>query len=187
MEQRSKTRVVVSLVGTIGALSVYDVEYVFDPGDITRPNIRSVIVGTVPRGFHEIRVQTNGPLTTFFPLEILKAGSPQPIVKVKMDDGGNYHAVIEDYFVISEQGAIRLDFKSLFEAASKAIPSDMMMFQPTWRYDFDALVFHSETEKHDVTIGRKVACCEGRVEVPFRVEDGRVVAGEAKYYPDAGR
>jgi hypothetical protein len=168
-------------VGKVGTFTIYDLEYFFD-GDELGPGLKSVLVQTAPNQLHEIRVQGNQPQGTFFPTEILAVGQ-QLLVKVKWDDGGNYHIVYEDYFAILKSGALLLDFKPVFQAASEVTPSDMITYQPMSHYDFKSLVFNIATEKRDV-VGRKVACCQGRVEVPFRIDQGRVVVGEAKYFPD---
>jgi hypothetical protein len=49
---------------------------------------------------------------------------------------------------------------------------------------FRIVLFEIRAEKRDANVGPKVACCEGRVEVPFRIERGRVIAGGAKFYPE---
>jgi hypothetical protein len=102
---------------------------------------------------------------------------------VKSEDGGNAHIVIEDYIAISKDGAALLDFAPVFEAVSKVVPGDLVTYQPTSEFDFKSLRFRIRTEKRNLNIGAKVGCCEGRVEVPFRIEHGRVVEGKAEYFP----
>jgi len=187
LEQRLKTRTKFRVVGRVGAFYVYDLEYYFDGEDPGQPGVRSVLIGKTRQELHEIHVQDRQPLGTLYATQILHIGR-QPILMIKADDGGMYHQIDEDYFAVSQAGASLLDFKPVFEAADHAIPSDMVTYQPTSTYDFEASVFRVRTEKRDVNIGRKVACCEGSVEVPFRIEQGRVVPGKAEYIPpDNGR
>ena len=182
-EERAKAiHTDLSVVGKIGALTVYDLEYIFNEGD-AGSRVRSVLIETAPHQLHEIHVRGNMPLGTLFPSEILNVGQLS-IIKVKFDDGGIYHGVYEDYYVISPDGALLLDFEPLLQAAVKVLPKDMVTWQPTSRLDFTFLLFEIRTEKRDAGVGPKVACCEGRVEVPFRIERSKVIAGEAKYFPE---
>jgi hypothetical protein len=123
------------------------------------------------------------PQGTLFPTEILNVGQ-QSLLKVKFDDGGVYHIVYEDYYVISQDSALLLDFEPVLQAVSKVLPRDMVAWQPTSRFDVATLLLEIRAEKRDANMSPKVACCEGRVEVPFRIERGRVIAGEAKYFPE---
>jgi hypothetical protein len=159
--RQSRTRTKLRTVGKIGAFTIYDFEYFFSglpPG----PGMRSVLVETAPNQFHEIHVEQWTPL----PTQILYVPQ-QPVIKVKYDDGGNYRSVNEDYFVIVDNEAALLDFEPVFQAAEKVTPRDMVMWQPMSRWDFKSFVFHIQTEKRHPTIGPKVACCMGRIEVPF--------------------
>ena len=165
LEHRRKTHTDLQVIGKIGALTVYDLYYYFPDVDPDRPGMRSILVGATRQQLHEIHVADNSPLGTLFPTEILHVGN-QGILKVKADDGGNFHIV-----------------KPVFDAAKKAVPNHMVTYQPTSQFDFDAPLFRIQTEKRDVNIGPKVACCEGRVEVPFRIERGLVIAGQATYFP----
>jgi hypothetical protein len=107
----------------------------------------------------------------------------QRVIKVQSEDGGNAHNVYEYYFAILKEGAVLLDFVQVFEAASKVVPSEMVTYQPTSEFDLKSLLFRIEAEKRNVNVSAKMGCCEGRVEVLFRIELGRVVAGVAKYFP----
>lgn len=183
LEEHAKTtHTDLSVVGKIGTFTIYDVEYIFNEGD-AGSRVRSVLIETAPEQLHEIHVRGNMPLGTLFPAEILSLGQLS-IIKVKFDDGGIYHLVYEDYYVISQDGALLLDFKPVLQAASKVVPRDMVTWQPTSRFDFGSFLFEVRTEKRDADVGPKVACCEGRVEVPFRIVRGLVIAGEAKYFPE---
>jgi hypothetical protein len=183
IENRLKMHTTVRLVGRIDAFTAYELLY-FSGGDESQPFLRSVLVETAPNQLHEIHVQeADGSLMTLFPTEILRVGQ-QSIIRLKFDDGGIYHIFYEDYFVISRLGAILLDFKPVFEAAARAVPHGMGAYQPTSRFDLEALTFHIQTEKNDPNVSPKMGCCEGRVEVPFTIRDGRVFAGTAKYFPE---
>jgi hypothetical protein len=183
LAQRLKTRTEFKAVGRVGSLTIYDLEYYFEGiGMDDQPAMRSVLIGKSQGQLHEIHVKQTGPTGTLDQPEILRVGR-EAILKIKSDDGGIYHFVNEDYFLLSERGAILLDFGPVFEAAEKVVPEDMVTYQPTSKFDFAALMFHVQTERRDVNIGRKVSCCEGRVEVPFRIERSLVVPGKAKYIP----
>jgi hypothetical protein len=182
LEERARTHTDLRLVGTLGGLSVYELDYFLAGGDGSL-DLRSVLVETVPDQFHEIHVQEKtSPLSTVYPSEIV-GREPVRVLKTKYDDGGNYHFVHEDYFTISKRGAHLIDFKPIYEAAEKAVPGDMAIYQPTEAFDFGKLLWTAQTEKRDANIGPKVACCEGRVSVTFRVDGGIVVPGAAKYEP----
>ncbi len=86
------------IVGKIGDFTIYDLEY-FLGFDYPGPHMRSTLVETPGHQFHEIYMQESLSGGTLFPTEILKAGQ-QPVIKLKYDDGGMYHIVIESYFVI---------------------------------------------------------------------------------------
>jgi hypothetical protein len=183
IEDRLTTHTTVRLVGRIDAFTVYELLY-FSSAHKSQPYLRSVLVETSPNQLHEIHLQeADGSGMTLFPAEILKAGQ-QSIIRLKFDDGGMYHIFYEDYFVVSPAGAALLDFKPVFDAADRAAPHGMSTYQPMSRFDFAALIFHIQTEKDDPNVSRKMKCCEGRVEVPFTIQGGRVLAGTAKYFPE---
>jgi hypothetical protein len=180
LEAQAKARTDLRILGKIGSLTVYDLLYFFQGLD-REPDMRSVLVGTALNKLHEIHVQDNVPLGTVFPTEILVAGK-QPLIKVKFDDGGIYHFVAEDYFILTEGVAMLLNFGPVFQAAGKVVPAGLVMYQPTSRFDFKSLIFHVATENANIGIGPKVGCCQGRVEVRFQIEDGHVIAGRAIYF-----
>jgi hypothetical protein len=166
-------------VGKTGEFTVYDLMY-FNTND-QESQMQSVLVGIGNGQLHEIhvRVNNNGRL---FPVEIVHAGN-QPVVKASLDDGGMYHSVVEEYFLVSQRGASLLSFDPVSEAAAKALPGDLATYYPAHRLDFSTLVFWIGTEQLPLTMGPKVSCCVGHVEVPFRIEQGKVIAGEGKYFP----
>jgi len=84
-----------SVVGKIGAFTIYDLEYIINEGDASS-RVRSVLIESAPHQLHEIHVRGNMPLGTLFPSEILNTGQLS-VIKVKFDDGGIYHDVYEDY------------------------------------------------------------------------------------------
>jgi hypothetical protein len=181
-EQQTHTRL--RFVGRAGAFDIYELTYfnVTDDYDSSQPGLRSVLVRTAPDQYREIHLRENTNSGILFPPEIVHAGT-QPLVRLKFDDGGIYHYVHEDYFVISAGGEILLDYGPLVDAASRVLPSSEELYQPTIRFDFASLLFHIGTEKRDRGMGPKVSCCVGRVEVPFVIQEGRVIAGEGKYSP----
>lgn len=184
LERPSKTRTSLRVVGKIGQLIVYDLEYFFSDQEFG-PNMKSVLVQTAANEVREIDVRSAGPRETLLPTQILRGEHGQPpVIKVNFDDAGIYHFVHEEYFVILNGVALLVDFTPVFDAALKIIPNGMTTYQPTSRFDFKSHVFHIQTEKLDANIGPKVACCEGRVEVPFRIEQGRVIASNPKYFPE---
>jgi hypothetical protein len=180
-EENAKTHTEVNLVGRIGAYSVYDLQYFLARGG-AKVSMRSVLVETAPNQIHEIHVRESWDGTISL-ARILSAGQ-QSIIGVTFDDGGMYHIVYEDYYVISKGVAVLLDFKTAFDAASRVVPRGMDTYQPTSRFDFKALLFHIRTETMDRNVAANMACCEGRIEVPFTIKEGRVIAGKAKYFPE---
>jgi len=177
-----KTYTKLRIVGRIGAFTVYELLY-FSGGDESKPYLRSILVETAPNQLHEIHVQeAAGSLMTLFPTEILSVGQ-QSIIRVKFDDGGMYHIFYEDYIVIFQDGTVLLNFEPVFKAASLVVPKGMDTYQPTTRVDFENLLLTIETEKISRDVSAKVGCCEGHIEVPFVIKEGRVIAGKGKYFP----
>jgi hypothetical protein len=175
-------RTTLQMVGRIDGFTIYDLKY-FSPGK-TEPDQRSVLVSIGPDEVHEIHVQGNAIGGTFFPIKIIAAGQ-QSLIEVKWDDGGNAHSVHEDYFLLTKEGAILLDFAAVITAAKQAIPPGMIMYQPTSRFDFNAFLFSIGTFSTDSRTSSKLACCTGRVDVQYRLIDGRIVPGRATYVPDS--
>ncbi len=180
--QRANTHSDLRVLGKVGALTIYELDYFLGGGD-GRLDLKSILVETAANQLHEIHVQQRWLGGGIAPSELLDAGTDK-ILKTKFEDGGNYHYVYEDYFLITNGGAYLLDFKPVFDAAAKVIPSDMLAFQPTEIFDFVKLVWTMDTEKRDQNLGEKAGCCQGRVSVKFRLENGRVVPTDATYDPD---
>ena len=156
-------------VGKIGDFTVYDLAY-FNASH-REPELQSILVGTGFSQLHKIcvRVNNNG---TLFPAEIVHAGG-QPVVKASLDDGGMYHSVVEEYFIVSQRGASLLSFEPVTDAVNKALPIDMTTYYPAHRIDFQTLTYSIGTEQLPLSMGPKVSCCVGRVNVPFRSNRGR--------------
>ena len=119
---------------------------------------------------------------TFVPTQVIRVGD-YSILRVRYDDVGNLRLFAESYYIVSGSGVVRLDFAPVFQAAA-AVPSDMVVYGPMSGLDFKSLVFHAWTEKRHPTVSAKLACCQGRVEVPFTITHERVIPGVAKYDPD---
>lgn len=181
LQWRASTRTEPRIAGKIGDFTVYDLEYFLD-GGAPGPQMRSVLVETSSRQFHEVLFQESTTLGTLFPTEILKAGQ-QLVIKVKYDDGGNYHFINERYFVMLDGVAVLLDFGPVIRAAEEALPSGFSTYQPATEFDFKTLMYSIATVGPG-GIGSKIDCCVGRVTVPFRIEKGLVVAGKAVFDPD---
>jgi hypothetical protein len=188
LEDRAKTHTDLRLVGRIGTITIYDLEYFlggspwgddFDPNQ-GRADMRSVLVETAPGQFHEILVDTNvgGTIYPSFLVDV----RPQKVLGTIDDAGGMYHPLYQRYFVVSENTFHLLDFAPVLEAASKAIPTNMMILGPTEKYDFGKLEWEAGTESLDGVIN-KVNCCPGRVRVTFRLDGGRVIPTGASYKP----
>ncbi len=173
----------VNEVGSGGWFSVYEVEYLSDDND-SQVAMRSVLVepplGPVSR---ESISRLNMPLGTLYPVKLLHA-ERQPVLKVAFDDGGIYHIRNEEYYVVLRTGPLELNFESVYRAAKAAAPSGKTTYQPASYFDFNRMVFHIQTEASEAHIGAKVACCEGRIEVPFQIEKTTVIAGKGNYFAD---
>jgi hypothetical protein len=169
-------------VGDVGSFGVYDLVYLYgDATSGTRPiQLRSVLVKVGPDSFREVHVQeANGAV---LPTAIMQAGQ-QRIIMVKSEDGGMYRIVYEDYFFLTSGGLQRLDFEPVVAAAEKAVPKDEFTYQPTTSYGLGTLVYSIGTEKKGKNVSAKVGCCDGRIEVPFKIENGKLIPGKAKYTP----
>lgn len=183
LQRRAGTRTNLRVAGKICDFIIYDLEY-FWGDEYPGPHMRSVLVETAGHEFHEILFQESSvSLSTLFPTEIVKAGE-QHVIKVKYDDGGMYHAIDEHYFVMLDGVAVLLDFDPVIRAAEEVVPSGMTTYQPATHFDFASLIYSIGTEGPGPIVSAKTACCEGRVAVPFRIEKGLVVAGEAVFDPD---
>jgi hypothetical protein len=169
-------------VGEIGSFAVYDLVYFNgeDTGETKPVHLRSVLVKVGPDSFREVHVQET--LGAVFPTEIMQVGQ-QRVIKLKLEDGGMYHIVYEDYFFLTSGGLQRLDFGPVIAAAERAVPKDEFTYQPTTVYGLDTLAYSIGTEKGGKNIGAKVGCCDGRVEVPFKIENGKLIPGEARCTP----
>lgn len=180
IQRRAQTRTDLRVVGKIGSFTVYDVEYFFAL-DYPGPHMRLTLVEAPGHRFHEICIQEKLPSGTLFPTKIFQAGK-QPVLSLTYDEGGMYHNLVERLFAISGGVAVLLDLGPVVRAAEGALPQGMGQFQSA--FDFKSLVYSIGTERLDAKAGLKVACCEGRIEVPFRIEKGIVVAGKAQYIPE---
>jgi hypothetical protein len=90
-----------------------------------------------------------------------------------------HHDVAEDLFVVLPSGEVLLDLKPVIQAAREAVPRGMEIDPRSSYCDLKALVFRGTTGPDSMVS----PYCEGHVEVPFRIEHGRVLAGKAAYYP----
>jgi hypothetical protein len=182
IQRRVQTRTNLRVVGEIGEFTIYDLEYflgVSEPG----PDMKSVLVETPGHQFHEILVQEGSYPGILFPTEIVKAGQ-QPVIKARYEDGGMDRTSIERYFVILEGVAMLLDFGPVGRAAEQAVPSGSRTYNPSQVFDFTSLTYSVGTELEGRNVIPRMACCDGRVDVPFRIEKGTVVAGKAEYTPE---
>lgn len=179
IQWRAAMRTNLRTAGKIGEFTIYDLEYFFD-SDYPGPQMRSVLVETPSHQFHEILVQEDVAVGTLFPTEILQAGK-RPVIKVKHDDGGMYHGVDEHYFVMLDGVAALLDFDPVIHAAEAVLPSGVVAYQPATEFNFTSLTYSVETEGPGTIMSPRMACCSGSVTVPFRIEKGLVVAGNAVY------
>lgn len=173
---RALTRTRLSKVGTIGSFSVYDLFYYSNAGEAS-PYLRSILVGKSVSALHEIHTRENQFDGTLFATVIIRAGSDW-LIKAKFDDGGKYHGGQEDYLILTDGGVVRLDFQPLFEAAKNILPPGWRTWPPASTYNFDKSIYR---------VGARTGspgCCNGWVDVPFRIEQGTVVAGSATFIPD---
>ena len=180
VEELSNTTTKLRYVGSVGELRAYDLFYFANRKENEEPYMRSVLVGTTLNLLHEVLVQTNGPLGAVFPTKILQVGE-QSIIKVKSDDGGIYHFVHEDYFVVVDGVALLLDFGPAFQAADRSVPKGMQTWQPASEFNFKRMVYVIGTEPFNSP--PKISCCNGRIEVPFQIEPGRISAGHGNFFP----
>jgi hypothetical protein len=172
-----------SAVGRTNGVGIYSLEFsgTVTPGETPGPYLRSILIESSPGKVHEVYVQERPFAGTLYRGEIVMIGPPT-VIAVLMADGGMYRSISKDYFAISPEGAVLLDFTPVQEAASKVVPAGMRTWPPTSGYDFGSLTFFVATEPADGPA--KISCCQGRVEVTFRIEGGRVVASPAKFFPE---
>jgi hypothetical protein len=166
-------------IGRIENFKVFSIDYWMGAKKFHAARI--VALGPSIDQLYEIANDENLPLGTLFPASIV--GRQPQIILVRFDDGGNYHSVLESYFVITKsRQVVRLDFSPVFSAAETAIPDDMILYHPTTAFDVIGKKLTISTERRKVNVGRKAACCEGHVEVNFRIDDGQVTASKAQYF-----
>lgn len=175
--QKNPTRLIE--VGRIGGHTVFDLTY--EPfrderGKVWPIQLRSVLVKVGPDLFREVRVEeVNGEV---LPTRIITVGH-EKLLMIKYEDGGMYHYVYEDYLFVTPDGLERLDFEPVETAATKALPPGQFNWQPTTVYGLDKLIYRIDSGKQR----RRMACCDGRVEVPYKIENGKVIPGKAVYKP----
>jgi hypothetical protein len=171
---RSRTHTDLRLLGKMGAITFYELGYYLGERP-ERLEVRSILAETSPNQFYEIEVRQRENGGGLSPAELLDL-EQEKLLKTRFTDGGNHHLVWDEYFDISENGWKLLDLKPLFAAAFKVIPRGMDTYVSEGQGDFEvkSLVWR---------IGTGTSCCEGRVSVTFRLEDGHVIPTGATYEP----
>jgi hypothetical protein len=91
-------------------------------------------------------------------------------------ESGSNRAIAENYFLWQGSGFLQLDLRPLAAAAEKAVPEGFLTYAATAVHDLKAMTFRIGIERRGLGVGRKVGCCQGILEVPFRIVDGRAVA-----------
>jgi hypothetical protein len=173
-----KVKTELTAVGQIGKYTIYDLVYTFD--EEFSPTMRSILVQTGPREYHEILVQAIPYLCILQPAEIVHAGTPS-VILAAFEDGGMYRFPLRNYLVVGPSGASELDFSSLDKAEKTVVlPKGMRTWEPASEFDLANMLYTIGTELESES-SVKTACCVGRIEIPFRIEGHRVIAGAAKY------
>jgi hypothetical protein len=167
-----------TLVGRIGNYKIYDLLYTFDAE--FSPTMRSVLVQAGPRQYHEILVQAVPYMGICQPAEIVHAGT-QSVILAAYEDESMYRLPTEDYLVLGQAGVARLDMSALDEAEkSVVLPEGIRTWGPASSFDMAHMLYTIGT-KRESEYSVKAACCVGRIEIPFRIEGNRVIAGSGKY------
>lgn len=167
--------------GKVDGLTVYDLCY-FLPNEDDKTGTdckrRSILVKVAADAFREIRVdQVLGPIS---PTKAFRVGR-QSILQIEFDIGDQHHMVFQDFLLLTRGGSERLDLSPIVEAAKGVIPiGSFLMFED---FDFKEMVYTAATENGGKNVGVTVGCCDGSVKVPFKVENGKPIPGEARYTP----
>jgi len=173
-----KVKTELTMVGRIGNYKIYDLVYTFDAE--SSPTMRSVLVQTGPREYREILAQGIPYMGVCQPTEILHAGT-QPLILAAFSDASMYRFPTEDYLVLGQAGVARLDMSALDKAEkSVVLPEGIRTWDPASSFEMAHMLYTIGT-KRESEYSVKAACCVGRIEIPFRIEGNRVIAGAATY------
>jgi len=173
-----KVKTELTVVGQIGKYKIYELIYILDAG--LSPTMRSILVQTGLRQYQEILVQAIPLMGTWERTEIVHAGT-QPIIVAAFEDASMYRFPTRNYLVVSPSGVSELDFSLLGKAEKTVVlPKGMRTWEPASEFDLANMIYTIGT-KWESEASIKTACCVGRIEIPFRIEGNRVIAGTAKY------
>jgi hypothetical protein len=167
------------LVGTLGSMKIFDVDY-FLPGNFVGngPHLRSVVVEQSPGSFREIYVARKlDKDSVLLPGEIVQIGS-RFVLKEKFTHGpdGEFY---EDYFAASDGIVEFLDMGLIYEAADLAVPAGKVPWSAWSRFTFH------EVWRVAVADEGKDGCCRGIGTVRFRIEGTRAKVTDVEYDPVA--
>jgi hypothetical protein len=170
-------------VGSVGALAIYDLKYYLEE-DSGRPDhvgAKSILVKSGTDAYREIYFHEGmGIVDGFTDTEVVNVGG-QAILHETYDEGGMYHILEDIVFSLDATGNKVMDLDPIYKAASKKVPSDLVVYLPATGINFKTMTWHGGTEPKNLTDGPKVSCCDGEVTVVFKIERGKFVPIRATY------
>jgi len=181
LQHMHKTRTELRFIGKVGSFTIYDVEYYFHQRPFPEPGVKSVLVEESPDKVHEIYAQESFPMETIFPTEIRRVGK-EWVIRVTSQQVALDRSIGENCFTISRQGVTYLDLEPIYEAAKKAVPAGSQLFLRAREIDWRVPKFRVLTTNRQGNAAQD--CCTGRLELPFTIENGRVVIGKPAYFSD---
>jgi hypothetical protein len=167
-------------VGSFGQWKIYDLNYYFAETPDEK-DCKSVLVQTAPGEFREIFFQERGQPGSLISATFVMELGDSKVVYSRYDVPGRY-AIFEEYFLaMSANGSKLMHMEPLLNAAKKQVPANSMIYMPQSEFDFQEMTWTVETEPTDTNSSAKVACCDGKVTVRFKVERNAFVPISAKY------
>src|SRR5262249_35438735 len=156
-----------------GAFTVYELEYTRSNAfPYWSRNFRSVLIEGSAEQFHEIKVECKIEGRVVAPVELLDLEGTQ-VLHFRNHDGGYYTSFEDSFFLLTASGLEPLDFKTvMYEAVSKAIPKGLEAYDTTSEFDFTNSTWRINTQRRGDG-NFKLNCCEGEIEVQFKVVGGR--------------
>lgn len=182
-----KTRTKLHLIGRISNVTVYDLNYYadnsYEPPDAV--DAKSILVQSAPGVFHEIYHRARTQIDAALPaIRLVLVGSDW-ILEATYGVSGMHRSEETHFFSVGEQGTKLLDTGPLIRAAYKVLPEDSVIWMPTSGLSFRARTWGAGTEPKILTGGGpKISCCNGRVTVGFKLENGDFVVTSATYVRD---
>jgi hypothetical protein len=174
--QSATVRAEVRQLGKVRDAEVLDLTFFLDNNKT--PSWKSIVVRKAPGSYCEIyQVEPNS--GAVLPSYLIPLGSNDVIIAAK-DDCQRYGCT-EGFFRSNRMAPVRLDFTPVFEAAGKACPRDVAVWEGYGNLSV-------ALPRGFIRVGTRDSwgkpSSDGVVEVRFKVRAGRFAISRARYLPD---